>query len=460
MNKFKKGMLIFLGGLIITIFAIVMLIQLLYPRFRGSYNGIDNIYVTNSVDGEYVRVNVSQEDKERIYSEIKHSWINVDYFVDFFVDTDNLPDGPGLIITYKDGSFDIWGCSETDHTLYNSYKYIDVWGKTDVHINSKELLNIIERYTRVVDGSIKKYIEKEDGTWECEGNIYKYKLEVTGRMGNATKESSFIYLSNLDKNAFDQAWKNAGESSNIKNYIDIKDAVLVDWTYEENINDNSGDSKEYSEEYSEEMEWTIVEDGAKYMIEEYGFTEEELDGYDVTAFVNELLLDRPSAENARLRFEDGKEFYRITDEYLFNKKTAFMDSRNYSEQVTEEDKIAKIGYTFYVNNEHETFIYILDEGLMYYTSVGMGEYRKATIDEGVVESLSNIIENYDIDTWENKYNGPNRNTTGYVGWELCLELNDGRVICYSGGAESSSDFSNDMLSLERRLTGYRYLISE
>jgi len=229
------------------------------------------------------------------------------------------------------------------------------------------------------------------------------------------------------------------------------------------VNEYDGNSVS---ENAQEEDRVVIEDGIKFLmdeydfLEEYGYTEEDLEGYDVTAFVNDYFPDNPSEEIAKSRFDNFLDFYKLDEEYYFNKKTAFMNSRNYSEQVTKADKIAKIGYTFYVNNEHETFIYILDEGLMYYTSVGMEEYRKATLDEGVVESLSNIIEDYDIDTWENKFNGPNRNTTGYVGWELYLELNDGRVICYSGGAESSTDFSNDMLSLESCLTGYKYLISE
>lgn len=46
-------------------------------------------------------------------------------------------------------------------------------------------------------------------------------------MNNAAKDSTFIYLSNIEDISFDQAWKAAGLSSNMDDYFDEKDAVLV-----------------------------------------------------------------------------------------------------------------------------------------------------------------------------------------------------------------------------------------
>lgn len=72
------------------------------------------------------------------------------------------------------------------------------------------------------------YSELSDGTWECEGNHYRYKLEITGRMPNATADSTFVYLSNLENISFEQAWKAAGFSSDTTDYFETKDAVLVE----------------------------------------------------------------------------------------------------------------------------------------------------------------------------------------------------------------------------------------
>ena len=46
-------------------------------------------------------------------------------------------------------------------------------------------------------------------------------------MGGAVKDSTFVYLSNIEEITFDQAWKAAGLSSNMDDYFDPKDAVLV-----------------------------------------------------------------------------------------------------------------------------------------------------------------------------------------------------------------------------------------
>lgn len=69
-----------------------------------------------------------------------------------------------------------------------------------------------------------------DGTWECEGNTYKYKLEISGTMPNAKVSSTFIYLSNIESISFEQAYKAAGISSNLNDYFPKETALLVEWT--------------------------------------------------------------------------------------------------------------------------------------------------------------------------------------------------------------------------------------
>ncbi|MBR1971846.1 MAG: hypothetical protein IKA16_00245 [Oscillospiraceae bacterium] len=68
----------------------------------------------------------------------------------------------------------------------------------------------------------------ENGTWELDGITYKYRLEITGRMPNASADITFVYLSNLETITFDQAWKSSGYSSNTADYFAAEDAVLVE----------------------------------------------------------------------------------------------------------------------------------------------------------------------------------------------------------------------------------------
>ena len=74
------------------------------------------------------------------------------------------------------------------------------------------------------------YYKMSDGTWSCGGFSYKYRLEISGRMPNAAVDSTFVYLSNLEKISFDRAWKAAGLSSYTGDYFPPEEAVLVEWT--------------------------------------------------------------------------------------------------------------------------------------------------------------------------------------------------------------------------------------
>lgn len=77
-------------------------------------------------------------------------------------------------------------------------------------------------------GNMKTYYEMSDGTWETEGNTYKYRLEISGRMNDAAVDTTFVYLSNVENLTFEQAWKAAGYSSDTADYFTTEDAVLVE----------------------------------------------------------------------------------------------------------------------------------------------------------------------------------------------------------------------------------------
>ncbi len=63
--------------------------------------------------------------------------------------------------------------------------------------------------------------------WCANGYTYKYRLEITGRMHNAAKDSTYIILSNTEDITFDQAWKAFGFSSLSTDYFKPEDAVIV-----------------------------------------------------------------------------------------------------------------------------------------------------------------------------------------------------------------------------------------
>lgn len=52
--------------------------------------------------------------------------------------------------------------------------------------------------------------------------------EISGRMPNAAKNSTFVYLSNLPEILFEQAWKASGLSSSLDDYFSEEDAIIVE----------------------------------------------------------------------------------------------------------------------------------------------------------------------------------------------------------------------------------------
>ena len=78
------------------------------------------------------------------------------------------------------------------------------------------------------ESSLKNYSELSNGTYSCDEHIYKYRFEISGRMPNAVKNSTFVYLSNLSEISFEQAWRASGLSSSLDDYFSEEDAILVD----------------------------------------------------------------------------------------------------------------------------------------------------------------------------------------------------------------------------------------
>ncbi len=79
-----------------------------------------------------------------------------------------------------------------------------------------------------VKGNMNTYYEMRDGTWMCNDHAYLYRLEISGRMPNAAKDSTFVYLSNVEEISFDRAYMAAGVSSNTEDYFSPEEAVLVE----------------------------------------------------------------------------------------------------------------------------------------------------------------------------------------------------------------------------------------
>lgn len=103
-------------------------------------------------------------------------------------------------------------------------------GPTAIYLSSKTgKEESVQSVKKEYKSDFATYYEMDDGTWMYDGRNYKYHLEISGRLSNAAKDSTFIYLSNIEDISFDRAVMASGLSSNLNDYFKPEEAVFVGW---------------------------------------------------------------------------------------------------------------------------------------------------------------------------------------------------------------------------------------
>ena len=105
----------------------------------------------------------------------------------------------------------LFGCSQKEPSVVKIYEVTD----SELAFENDELVTLV------------KYYEMSDGTWKTDDYTYQYRLEITGRNNAADKDTTFVFLSNIEDITFEQAWKASGFSSNMDDYFDEEDAKFV-----------------------------------------------------------------------------------------------------------------------------------------------------------------------------------------------------------------------------------------
>ncbi len=168
---------------------------------------------------------------------------------------------PGARVMVKDA--DIWISDDGEkHSNWAFYKENDeriyITDKMDPFVITDDLIGIYDTESSVVvlefekidivkiydatpEDKVSEHIKNgelcysdthykmSDGTWKVKDlpYTYKYRLELTGRLHNAERDSTYIILSNRNDITFEQAWKASGLSSNTEDYFAIEDAIIV-----------------------------------------------------------------------------------------------------------------------------------------------------------------------------------------------------------------------------------------
>lgn len=103
------------------------------------------------------------------------------------------------------------GCSPKEPSIIKTYEV--TFFETD--LSEDGLVTLVE------------YHEMSDGTWMADEYTYKYRLEITGRIPDAVKDTTYVYLSNIEEIPFEEAMKASGLSGNMNDYFDVEKARFV-----------------------------------------------------------------------------------------------------------------------------------------------------------------------------------------------------------------------------------------
>ena len=118
-------------------------------------------------------------------------------------------------------------CHELDHL--DGHLYVEkVEGELyDVNYEEEDLAEIDIKYENEEFVIFKWHYKTADDVWGCDGYTYKYRLEISGKLPNSAKNTTYIVLSNTTDITFKQTWMASGFSSNMADYFDPAVAVIV-----------------------------------------------------------------------------------------------------------------------------------------------------------------------------------------------------------------------------------------
>ena len=196
--------------IVIIVFAVVLLVSVLW--FGGIIpKQIAKVYVTTYMKNNFPEMQLEYVDIE---------WNK--YYGDY-------------IISFKDKENQNYACAigpkyfpislgQGMNAIIENYQ--------EKYIKNTNEDNLKEREPQVIETintTFETYYKMSDGTWQMNGNSYKYRLEISGRMPNAVMDSTYVFLSNIENIPFERAYLAAGLSSSTEDYYSVEEAVFVDY---------------------------------------------------------------------------------------------------------------------------------------------------------------------------------------------------------------------------------------
>lgn len=177
--------------------------------------------------------------------------------------------------------------------------------------------------------------------------------------------------------------------------------------------------------------------GAKeYMMVNYGLISDEIDGYDIDAFVKYwqiLSWDETRTEYVHTLWMDEKDNYKLTDEYIIYRMYKVNES---DRKLTPDDTIVRIGgYTQIGNNPIRPVVVDVEKGVFY-----VDDTTPHDISEQDIGYFKDVNKDDDVGNWVLDFSDYEPDNTGSIVYEVRFELDTGEVCIYSAGGSTSDNF--------------------
>ncbi len=180
----------------------------------------------------------------------------------------------------------------------------------------------------------------------------------------------------------------------------------------------------------------------EYFFSHFDVKEEDFDGIDFNAFVTYFNLTPESLEKY-----PPKMLIALYREMINTEPTVdYTDIYSYASGLVDEkdlDFVDCLIWEYHSGNYNDCMVIDCSKEAVYY---GLGYFlnacgesnRIANFNEEDSAFLGHILEENDIVSWKNEYNGTNIGTTGSFSWAIGIRLSDGRCFCYSGYGVNNS----------------------
>lgn len=184
-----------------------------------------------------------------------------------------------------------------------------------------------------------------------------------------------------------------------------------------------------------------------FMIEKYGFTEEDLENFDVSSFVGDYQLRMRNYSK-----EDIQRIMKKNEDVYYNDGTAWIYTLLDLEEggkIQDDVNIIRIGYYRNMGSLLEKAVFDLDEKLLY-----LNEETVTCLTDEQTKLLKNLPSRYNIAHWKNYYEGQEEKSTGSFRWRLVFEAEDGSSYVYGGYTGDMTYIPDNFAEVDEELYGF------